>query len=182
LLRHLVFAQPENQPARLLLADSYEQLGYQAESGIWRNFYLSGARELRFGVTQQPDPLAGGGEGLLRNITVGDLVDAMAVRLDGEAAADIDLKLNVQLLDVDESWLLQVRNGVFYGFKDRVAAQPDVTLSLSALDLKLLLTGAVGAPGLLAQDRIDVSGNPLSLVRFATLFDKFDPNFNIVTP
>ncbi len=48
-LNHLVFADPENQEARDLLARAYDQLGYQAESGPWRDIYLTGAFELRHG-------------------------------------------------------------------------------------------------------------------------------------
>src|SRR3546814_13573213 len=55
-VNHVVFAEPDNQDARNLQADALEQLGYQAESGPWRNFYLTGAKELREGVTQLPTP------------------------------------------------------------------------------------------------------------------------------
>lgn len=44
---YLVFLNPQNLEARYLCADALEQLGYQAESGLWRNAYLSGALELR---------------------------------------------------------------------------------------------------------------------------------------
>ena len=47
----LVFADPENLQARYLCADALEQLGYQAESGAWRNAYLVAAFELRNGTS-----------------------------------------------------------------------------------------------------------------------------------
>lgn len=180
-LRQLVFAEPDNQPARYLLADAYEQLGYQAESGIWRNFYLSGALELRQGVNGKKSALAPSRE-LLAAISVRDLVDAMAVRLDGEAAADVDLSLSIKLTDSDDNWLLQVRNGVLHGFRNRSGADASALLVIAENDLKMMLTGLVGAPALIADDRLDLEGNPLTLIRFARLFDSFDPNFNIVTP
>lgn len=180
-LRQLVFAEPDNQTARFLLADSYEQLAYQAESGIWRNFYLSGALELRHGVDAQESALAPSRE-LLDSISLRDLIDAMAVRLDGEAAADMDLSLNIKLTDSEDTWLLQVRNGVLHGFANRNLDDASAALLISEGDLKYLLTGVVGVPSLIADDRLDLEGNPLTLIRFAGLFDKFDPNFNIVTP
>jgi alkyl sulfatase BDS1-like metallo-beta-lactamase superfamily hydrolase len=180
-LRQLVFAEPDNQPARYLLADAYEQLGYQAESGIWRNFYLSGALELRQGVNGKKSALAPSRE-LLAAISVRDLVDAMAVRLDGEAAADVDLSLSIKLTDSDDNWLLQVRNGVLHGFRNHSGADASALLVIAENDLKMMLTGLVGAPALIADDRLDLEGNPLTLIRFARLFDSFDPNFNIVTP
>ena len=180
-LRRLVFAEPDNQAARFLLADAYEQLGYQAESGIWRNFYLTGALELRHGVAERESSMAPNRD-LLRSIGVADLVDAMAVRLNGEAAADVDLSLNIELTDSSDNWLLQVRNGVLHGFKNRVADQASASLVIAEDDLKFMLTGLVGAPTLIANDRLELEGNPLTLIRFARLFDQFDPNFNIVTP
>jgi alkyl sulfatase BDS1-like metallo-beta-lactamase superfamily hydrolase len=55
-VNHVVFADPDNQAAKDLQADALEQLGYQAESGPWRNFYLTGAKELREGVAKLPTP------------------------------------------------------------------------------------------------------------------------------
>ena len=179
-LRHLVFAEPDNRTARYLLADSYEQLGYQAESGIWRNFYLSGAQELRHGVAAGAAPLDNAA--LLRGVALRELIDAMAVRLDGEAAAEEDISLNIHVTDTDRSWLLRVRRGVLHGFENRSAEEPDNVLRISEQDLKLMLTGQAGVPALIAQGRLSLSGNPLSLIRFASLFDEFDPDFNIVTP
>ena len=88
-MNHLVFADPDNVAARELQADALEQLGYQAESGPWRNFYLSGAKELRDGVvrvfapdTSNPDVIGA--------MSVGMLLDYLAIRLNGERAADAD--------------------------------------------------------------------------------------------
>jgi alkyl sulfatase BDS1-like metallo-beta-lactamase superfamily hydrolase len=180
-LSRILFAEPDNRAARYLLADTYEQLGYQAESGIWRNFYLTGARELRVGVDRRPSSLAPNAE-LLAGITLEELIDAMAVRLDGEAAGGVDIRLNIRLTEGREPWLLQVRNGVLHGFPGSSHDDPSATLEISEADLKLMLTGLAGAPGLIAENRLQLEGNPLTLIRFAGLFDEFDPNFNIVTP
>lgn len=180
-LRHLVFAEPDNETARYLLADSYEQLGYQAESGIWRNFYLSGALELRQGVEQLPNALAPK-EALLRGVSLADFIDAMAVRLDGEAAAESNIELGIHFTDLDSHWLLSVSNGVLHGLPNRKSEDPDVSLTLTSNDFKFLLSGLVGAPTMISEGRLKMSGNPLTLIRFAGLFDQFDSNFNIVTP
>jgi alkyl sulfatase BDS1-like metallo-beta-lactamase superfamily hydrolase len=180
-LKQVVFAEPSNRTARYLLADTYEQLGYQAESGIWRNFYLSGASELRFGVDTEIEAQLPSVE-LLQGMSLSDLVDAMAVRLDGDAAANSDIRLQIDFSDRDDGLLLQVRHGVLHGFPGRIDEEPSATLVISELDLKLLLTGAAGAAQLIKEGRLDLEGNPITLVRFATLFDEFDTNFNIVTP
>jgi alkyl sulfatase BDS1-like metallo-beta-lactamase superfamily hydrolase len=180
-LKQVVFAEPSNRTARYLLADTYEQLGYQSESGIWRNFYLSGAMELRAGVDTGAESSLPSAE-LLRSMSLSDLVDAMAVRLDGEAAANSDIRLQIDFTDREESLLLQVGNGVLHGFPGRIDEDPSASLGISEMDLKLMLTGSVGAAQLVREGRLDVEGNLITLVRFATLFDDFDNNFNIVTP
>ena len=180
-LRHVVFADPDNRAARLLLADAYEQLGYQAESAIWRNFYLTGARELRLGV-QLPQRVPRPGADLIREIPLDQLLDAMAVRLDGAAAGNKHISLNIQLTDSGEQWLLEVKNGVLHGFEGLQSGDPSATLVIAEGDLKLMLTGFVSALALIAEDRLQLQGNPLTLVSFSGLFDEFDPAFNIVTP
>ena len=53
----LIFADSENKDARLLCAEALEQLGYQSESGAWRNAYLTAAYKLRNGTDNYPDTI-----------------------------------------------------------------------------------------------------------------------------
>ena len=134
ILKHVVFADPNNKDAKDLLADAYEQMGYQAESGPWRSVYLQGAYELRNGV-----PSAGG-----TNIASPDTIKAMppemtfdyfGVRLNGEKAAGKKLALNIDFTDLNKSYALVVENGVLNYFKKPVAnADAKLTLSKSTLD------------------------------------------------
>jgi len=179
-LKHLVFAEPDNEQARYLLADSLEQLGYQAESGIWRNFYLSGARELRHGVEFREEVLPA--EEIVARVPLPLLFDAMAVRLNGEKAADAEIRLNIDMTDTSEKYLVVVQNGVLHGYPGRHSDDPSASLALSSTDLRLMFGGLVGAPTMIKEGRLKVSGNPLALIKFGRLFDKFDRNFNLVTP
>ncbi|BBM01915.1 alkyl/aryl-sulfatase [Microbulbifer sp. GL-2] len=179
-LKHLVFAEPDNEQARYLLADSLEQLGYQAESGIWRNFYLSGARELRHGVEFREEVLPD--EEIVARVPLQLLFDAMAVRLNGEKAADAEIRLNIDMTDTREKYLVVVQNGVLHGYPGRHSDDPSASLALSSSDLRLMFGGLVGAPTMIKEGRLKVSGNPLALIKFGRLFDKFDRNFNLVTP
>ncbi|MCO1335137.1 MBL fold metallo-hydrolase [Microbulbifer sp. OS29] len=179
-LKHLVFAEPENKPARYLLADSLEQLGYQAESGIWRNFYLSGAKELRHGVQFREEVLPA--EDIVARVPLQLLFDAMAVRLNGEKAADAEIRLNIDMIDTEQKYLVVVQNGVLHGYPGRHSDDPSAGLALSSTDLRLMFGGLVGAPTMIKEGRLKVSGNPLALIKFGRLFDKFDRNFNLVTP
>jgi alkyl sulfatase BDS1-like metallo-beta-lactamase superfamily hydrolase len=180
-LKHLVFADPDNTQARYLLADSYEQMAYQAESGIWRNFYLSGALELREGIDKKRTAAALDPE-IVAGVPIELLIDAMAVRLNGPKAGDADIQLNIELTDTGQSYLVQVRNGVLHGFADRHSEDPSATLKLSNTDLRLMFGGMVSSSSLLTRGRLKVSGNPLALVKFSGLFDDFTFDFGIVTP
>ena len=180
-MNHLVFAQPDNDQARWLQADALEQLGYQAESGPWRNFYLSAAQELREGVlgertvqTASPDVVAG--------MTSAMVFDFMSVRLKGLKAAEEDMVLELRFTDRDELWVLDLENGVLHAREGIPHQDPDLGLEMTRADFLALLSGTEGMPSLLAGGRIDISGNPLVLVTFGGLFDQFEQGFEIVRP
>lgn len=178
LLNHLVFAEPDNADARAALANSYEQLGYQAESGPWRDIYLSGAHELRQGVTPtavQPD-----NRGIVKHIALPQFFAVLATLLDGPAAADVQLTINLHFTDLDQRHLLWIENAVLH-HREGQADGADVSLTLtSALWLKMLqqqasLTDLFGA-------ELQLDGSKLDLVKFLRLLDQPDPGFAIVTP
>ena len=180
-VKHLVFAEPDNHQARYLLADAYEQMGYQAESGVWRNFYLSGALELRQGIDKSRKAAPVDKE-IIAGVPIELLLDAMAVRLNGPNAANENIQLNIELTDTHQRYLVQVRNGVLHGFADQHSEDPSATLKLNSTDLRLMFGGMVSAGTLLTKGRLNVSGNPLALIKFSSLFDDFEFNFGIVTP
>ena len=138
-LSHVVFAQPDHAPARELLADTLEQLGYGSENGTWRNFYLSGAYELRNGqfgtptVTASPDMVA--------QLSPDMLFDAMAVQVDGPAAWNEKLSIDVVLTDVDERYRLRLANGALTYSSATQTGDADVTLTTTRRSLPALALG-----------------------------------------
>ena len=108
----IVFADPDNTAARLLCADALEQLGYQAESGPWRNAYLTAALELRCGNVTAGANLARNSGSMVREMTADMLFDYMAILLDKQALASRSFTMNVSLTDTDERYMLRVRSGV----------------------------------------------------------------------
>ncbi|HJM93555.1 MAG TPA: alkyl sulfatase dimerization domain-containing protein, partial [Alphaproteobacteria bacterium] len=108
-LSHLVFAEPENMAGRQLLADTFEQLGYQAESATWRNAYLYGAQELRHGLAKLP-PRRMISPDMLTALSGGALFDFMAVRLNGAKAAGLRWRINWHLSDIDERLMMNLQN------------------------------------------------------------------------
>ncbi|MBE9924805.1 MBL fold metallo-hydrolase [Cellulosimicrobium cellulans] len=179
LLNHVVFAEPDHAAARSLLADTYEQLGYGAENGTWRNFYLSGATELRDGpfgtptATSAPDVLAA--------LTPTLLFDALAVQVDGPRAWDERVTIDVVLTDTDERYRLWLRHGVLTYSAAPQRGDADATLTATRKVLPVLATGYV-SPEELAAAGIEVAGDAGALARLTAVLDPGDPDFAIVTP
>ena len=179
-LNHLVFAEPGNEQARALLARTYDQLGYQSESAPWRDEYLTGAYELRHGAPEKGVDIATSLD-MLRHTPVPRFLDAMGVRLNGPEAEGKDMTVNLVFSDLNESYVLNIRNAVLHHHRG-TDPKADATLKLThELYLKMLV-GKAGLKDTLMSDDLEVKGSRLDLVRFFSLFDKPVGTFNIVTP
>ncbi|QEM81758.1 alkyl/aryl-sulfatase [Halomonas binhaiensis] len=183
LMNHLVMAQPDNQSARELQADIFEQLGYQAESAPWRNIYLTGARELRNGfdpasvvTTASPDILA--------VLPIEQIFDLLAVRLNGPKADGLELDIDWHFtgdepqefrMSLDNS-VLRYRNGI-----DEGAEEPDLSLTLSrdVLNRVLLQQTSLGAE--IEAGNVTTEGDVQILGQLFSLLDNFNPTFPIAT-
>lgn len=180
-LNHLVFAEPDNAKAKALLARTYDQLGYQSESGVWRNVYLMGAYELRHGAPDRGVDIASFYE-ILKQTPLSRFFDSMAVRLDGPAAEGKRFVVNVIFKDMDECYVLTVENSVLRHRKSDPDPDASATLRLTH-DLFLKMTiGKAGIRDTIFSDDLETSGSRIDLVRFFLLFDKPKGIFNIVTP
>ncbi|WP_421188071.1 alkyl/aryl-sulfatase [Aeromonas enteropelogenes] len=179
-LKHLVFANPNNQEGKLLLADALEQLGYQAESGPWRSVYLQGAYELRNGV-----PTAGGtvtaSPDTIRAMSPSMLFDYLAVRINPEKAAGKKMVVNMDFTDIGEKHTLSLENAVL-NHTTRYATSPDVTATLSKQTLDDIQLGQGTLEQKIASGEIKVQGDQQTFSDFVSLLDKFNFWFNIVTP
>ncbi len=179
-LQHVVNLDPGHIEARSLLADSLEQLGYQAESGPWRNFYLCGALELREGLPKGSAVRISAG--MARGMPLTDLYKAMAVRLNSDAADQVSLTINLAFTDLPQPHLLQVKRSVLHGWENRQADDADATLRISSLHFKELMFGAADAASLLQSGDLSVEGDVSALTQLPTLFDQFIRRFPIMTP
>jgi alkyl sulfatase BDS1-like metallo-beta-lactamase superfamily hydrolase len=178
-LNHVVFAQPDHDAGRELLADTYEQLGYGAENGTWRCAYLSGAAELRSGSFGTPvSPVS---PDVLAQLTPEQLFDALAVRVDGPRCWDERITLDVDLTDVGRRYRLTLRNGVLSYTTAAQTTDADVVLHLPAAALPAVASGAADPAGFSAAG-ITVDGDPAALGRLLAALDTPDPDFAIVTP
>ena len=179
ILHHLVFAQPDNQDAKDLQADAYEQMGYQTEAPQWRGIFLTAARELREGnleatfTTASPDTIAA--------MPLDVLFAFAGVHVIGDKAVDTDLRIDFAFTDMDQTWTVWVKRGVLNA---RLGASPETHLTVSGP--KAALTGVVlkpdGAHELAEAGRIQLDGDTSVLQAYADVMDQFEINFNIVTP
>jgi len=181
LLNNLVFAEPSNAEAKALLASAYDQLGYRAESGPWRDVYLSGAYELRNGVQGTAvDPRRA--IALLASTPVDRFLTSMAVRLDGPGADGKHMKFNFVFTDVGETHVVELENAVLHHRRGEPAADVDATVHLTRDLLVQLGTGQAGLKDIVMSDSLRVEGSRLKLLSFLLLLDKPDGRFPIVTP
>lgn len=136
----IVFADPENEDARMLCADALEQLGYQAESGPWRNAYLTAALELRSGNSSAAAKTAKNSGAMVREMTAHMMFDYMGIVLDKQALADQDFIVNVTLPDVNQQYMLRIKNGALLVYDDTLAENADVSIVCPKNALFYLLT------------------------------------------
>lgn len=182
-VNHVVFADPDNTEGRSLQADALEQLGYQAESGPWRGFYLTGAQELRSGTLRG---LAGGGglgsSDVAGAMTVGMLLDYLGVRLDGPAASAHSLHLNLMVTDRGERWHVGVEHGALHTVEGSHRDGADATISSTYGALLALTDGTALLDDLMSSDGISIDGDVEAVRTFLSLLDRFELWFDIVTP
>lgn len=180
-LNHVVMAEPGHEPARALMADTLEQMGYQAESAPWRNFYLCGALELRNGLPQTGTAFRAS-EGMARGMPIENLFDTMAVRLNPERADGIRLQVNFHFTDLEQRYLLVVENSVLHAFAGQQSATADAELAVPALEFKRLIMALTTATELIDAGHLEIRGDAGVLARLVELFDQFERRFPIVTP
>jgi linear primary-alkylsulfatase len=179
-LNHVLFADPDNSAARDLQAQALERLAYGAENATWRNFFLMGAKELREGVAGTPTAPAP--PDIVANLSVAQLLDAMAIRLDGPRAWDADLRLDWVVADPDEAHAITVANGVLRHRPGRhdPAAEATLLIDREALDQMVLKTADLAA--LAESGLLRLEGDGAKLGELLGLLDEPDPGFAIVTP
>lgn len=176
LLDHAVFTDDTNVGARNLYADTLEQMGYGAECATWRNFFLSGATELRNGNFGTPVNTTSAT--MLSQLTPEQMFDILAISVNGPHAWDLDLALDVTFADLATNYRITLRNGVLVQRKrpaDPSSANATVTLA-AKMRLMAAAAGDFASPGL------EVTGDAGALQALLGVLDRPDPKFNIVTP
>jgi alkyl sulfatase BDS1-like metallo-beta-lactamase superfamily hydrolase len=180
-LSHLVFAEPDNAAARALLADTFEQLGYLAESATWRNAYLFGAQELRLGMPKAP-PRPPMPRETLAALRTGQLWDVLGVRLNGPKAEGKHIILNWIFTDTNENYVLTLENCALTYAAGVQAPNADASFTLPRALLDEVIAKQAAFPEAMAAGKIKFTGNPMKLGELMALMDEFPRMFEIVEP
>ena len=180
LLNQAVFGDPKNTAAKELLAKTYDQMGYMAEAATWRNSYLTAAHELRNGP-----PTKGVSKATLMQMLLQTpmerFLEAMAAGLNGPEAEGKDLKVNLVLTDIKESYVLWIENSVLHFKRAEPAADANATLTLTKTIFVKMIAGTAGVKDTLLSDDLKIGGSKIDLVRFFGLIEKAPGTFAIVT-
>ena len=183
LLRHVVLVDSKTgqaAEAKELLAKSFEQLGYEAESAPWRNFYLTGAQELRSGPPPR-GPSRASVMDMLMQTPMEQFLTAMAASLNGPRADGVTLAVSLRISDLDEVHGLWIENAVLHHRRGATPMAPAATLTLTKSTFLQLSAGLVTPIELVMSGALKVEGDRDALRQFLGLLDKPAGGFPIVT-
>ncbi|MDV0446827.1 putative alkyl/aryl-sulfatase YjcS [Methanosarcinaceae archaeon Ag5] len=180
----LVFAEPKNVDALNMLADIYEQLGYQCECGTWRCVYLMGALELRLAaVGKSANPTTSTINPDLTNVMDDEMFfDFMAAHLNAPKVGDETIIIDFEQTDRKTTWALRIQNGVLNFHKDKKYPKFDAKVKLSRDDFSHLILGLDTVDGLVKKGNVKIDGDAKKVQRFFDVMDKFTLDINIMTP
>lgn len=180
-VNYVVFADDTHTAAKELLADAYEQLGYGSENGTWRNFYLMGAYELRNGGIGTPTTAAS--DDIIGAMTIEQLFDAIALRVDGPASWDAHITVDWKVTDEEIHHRTELRNGLLVHHEAGDDASPaDATFTLTKKLLLGLLLAGLDPQQAISDGDLTVQGDVGKFAELAAYLDAPDPDFAIVTP
>ena len=179
LLNKLVYAEPTNTEAKDLLADVFEQLGYQYESASVRHVFLSSSEELRNGVKPFESP-RGGSPTVARAMTTGQWWDAVATRVDSQAADEINFVLNFITPDTGQTFVVEMSGGTLSNIEGYSAPNPDATITMNRSDVETIIMGQATLGSQLQNGVGTVTGNAALLMQLNSVLVSFDPSFEVI--
>ena len=179
ILNKLVYAKPNNTRAKNLLADVFEQLGYQYESASLRNVFLSSASELRNGILVRSSSSTGSNS-LQRALTTAQWWDAIGTRIDSEKADEMNFIINFSSPDTGENFVIEMSGATLSVLEGYLAAQPDVSIEINRSDLEAVISGQETLASRLQAGYGSVSGDALVLAQLTAVIVDFEQNFEVL--
>jgi len=178
-LNKLVYGEPENVAGRRMLADAFEQVGYQQESPSVRNSFLAAALELRSGIPSGTAPSSTGPD-LVRALSTLQFLDYLGIRLDSAAVGDAAFVMNLRTPDNGEDFVVELSNGTLTSLQGFLADDPDITLTIDRTDLENAMIGIAPLQQQVASGTAAIQGDPTILLTLAGALTQFQPTFAIM--
>ena len=179
ILNKLVYAEPGNADAKAVLADAFEQLGYQHESPSVRNSFLAAAFELRSGIPTGAATKTGGPD-MIRALSTGQFLDFLGIRLDSAAAAGVGFTVNLVTPDTGETYAVELSNATLTNLEGFLIDTPDLTITVDRSDLEEAMIGATTLQQLITDGVARLDGDPAVLTTLASLLVHFELGFEIM--
>jgi alkyl sulfatase BDS1-like metallo-beta-lactamase superfamily hydrolase len=179
ILNKLVFAEPDNQPAKDLLADVYEQIGYQKESPSVRNSFLAGAFELRNGIPTGASPKTSGPD-MVSAMSTELWLDFLGIRLDHKKADGINFVINLSTPDNGEQYIIELSNSTLTNIMGLQSKDADLTITINRADLEMTMMGVVSLDDQIKSGKAKLVGDRKPIDQLKTMLIQFDMGFEIL--
>jgi alkyl sulfatase BDS1-like metallo-beta-lactamase superfamily hydrolase len=179
IVNKLVQAEPRNQAAKDLLADTFEQIGYQQENPGLRNSFLSGAYELRTGIPQGETANSSSPD-VVRAMTTELFLNFLAIRMDSRKAEGMRFTINLTTPDNGERFIVELENATLTNIAGFQAKSPDLTLTINRSDLEQTMMGVKTLEAQIADGTAKVQGDVAVLAKLASTMVDFDPRFEVM--
>jgi len=179
ILNKLVYAEPENQAAKDLLADVFEQIGYQKESPSVRNSFLAAAYELRSGMPAGATPKSAGPD-TIRAMSTDLWLDFLGIRLDSRKAEGMKFVINLVIPDNGEKYVVEMNNSTLTNIKGQQAKNPDLTITINRSDLETVMAGNATIDDQIAAGKAKLIGDRSCYEQLKGILVQFTPDFEIM--
>jgi alkyl sulfatase BDS1-like metallo-beta-lactamase superfamily hydrolase len=179
ILNKLVQAQPYNEEAKDLLADVFEQIGYQQENPGLRNSYLAGAYELRSGIPEGDSPKTAGPD-VIRAMSTELFLDFVAIRMDSRMAEDARFKINLRTPDNGEAYVVELSNATLTNIEGHQADDADLSITIDRSELERVMRGETSLVAQIEAGVAKTEGNVGILAELAAMLVEFDLGFEIM--
>ena len=179
ILNKLVYAEPENQAAKDLLADMFEQIGYQKESPSVRNSFLAAAYELRSGMPTGATPKSAGPD-TIRAMSTGLWLDFLGIRLDSKKAEDMKFVINLITPDNGEKYVVEMSNSTLTNIKDQQVKKPDLTITINRSDLEKVMAGSATMDEQITNGKANLIGDRKPYDQLKGILVQFTPDFEMM--
>ncbi|MBW2424159.1 MAG: MBL fold metallo-hydrolase [Deltaproteobacteria bacterium] len=181
ILNKLVQAEPQNRKAKDLLADVFEQIGYQQENPGLRNSYLQAAYELRSGLPAGPPPNTAGPD-VVRAMTTELFLDFVGIRMDSRQAEAEGLEFKVNLITPDngEQFVVELSSATLTNIEGFQAEDADLTITIDRVDLEQTMMGLKTLRAQIDEGTANAEGERAILEKLASMFAVFTPDFEMM--